>query len=202
MRFRFTSDSDELAEQLVAAGRKVAQPAELLSEIGEYMENVSIPATFEAEGRPTRWERTVWSAERQMVRTGGAGLLGSIQHEVTGRRLRIGTNKKYAPQRHYGGDIVARGKSLVVPVPGLPATKRRPRSWGKRLKWAPLGKGDTVGALGIVRKGRGKKGKSTFEVKFWLRKRVTQKARPFLVWQPEDLEFARTAILKALGVTR
>lgn len=191
MGFTFTHNGEEMAMRLRAIRGRVEAPEEALHEIGEHMTNTSIPKNFQAEGRPNPWPRGPWSAERQMNRRGASGLVGSIRHEVQRGRLRVGTNKRYARQRQFGGEIRPKlARALAVPLPGVPAHMGRPRRWGGRLFMMPSVKGDpnTVGVLAIAGPG------GDPVPKFVLRGRVRQPPRPFLVWQDEDIAYVQRTL--------
>lgn len=162
-----------------------------LRELGEHMVNESVPRTFREGGRPQKWKGTRRGGEIQ--RDSGV-LLASISEEVSPGRLRVGTNLAYAAQRHYGGPLKpTKSKFLAVPID--PNNKRRPKHYGKRLRWAPGRPGATHGGILVETMGGRGKGRRSI-VRFVLVKEVTQPPRPFLVMHPEDIVFAEKALVR------
>lgn len=201
----FKSNGEAVAQELDGMGMRLRDPRPFLTELGERMREESIPRNFQEGGRPDKWAGTRRGG--QIQRDSGA-LAASINFEVGGATLKVGTNNKYGPQRHFGGEIEAKGKNLAIPLD--PNSKRRPKHYGARLKWSP-GKPGAVhsanfrGLLVETVKGRGKKAKAQTIARFVLLKRVEQKPRPFLVWQTEDIawaqrEFVRHVVRRQFGV--
>lgn len=179
--FRLEHNGEVVVRQIEDVAVRIRDPRPVLEDFGEHMVETSIPETFRQGGRPERWAESKWSADRTQMDTGR--LLRSVQHEVSARALRIGTNLKYAQQRHFGGTIEPKSaKAIPVPMPDVPRSMRRPRRWGDRLFFLESKKGDkdTVGLLAS----KGRRGQAI--VRFVLRRRVTQPARPFLVVQDDD----------------
>ncbi len=184
MRFEMRNNGEVVVRELEELAARIEDVRPVLEDFGEHMVETSIPETFRAQGRPRPWKRTKWSSQRQQQES--TRLVRSIRHQLRGRGgLRVGTNLRYAAQRHFGGDIVPRkAKALAVPFPGVRRSMRRPRRWGDRLFMLKPDRADptTVGILAT-------KGRRKGEIipRFILRRRVTQEARPFVVAQDEDL---------------
>ncbi len=181
MKFELRSNGDVVLRQVDGVQRLLADPAELLEDMGEHMVNTSVPETFRAGG--PGWPRSSWQAESAQQDSGA--LLRSVTHEVSGHTLRVGSNLRYARQRQLGGELKPKkARALAIPLPGTPKSMQRPRRWGDRLFYleSTKGKADTVGIL--ASKG-GRNGKIT--PRFVLRARVTQPARPFVVFRDEDI---------------
>ena len=190
---RFQSNGEAVVGRLGRLASRITDPRPVLEAFGEYMVNTSIRQNFEAEGRPTPWPRSAWSAQSQQNRSGGAGLMGSIRHEVTDRKLEVGSHLKYAAQRQFGGELTpTTAKALAVPLPGVPVTMSRPRAWGNRLFKLPPDKADPESRGILAVDGPGGQPKPIFA----LRARVRQPARPFLVWHPEDLAWISRAVVR------
>lgn len=161
----------------------------VLRAFGDRMAQFSIPRNFELGGRPTKWKPN--------LRGGAVGqdhglLAASIQWELDGRTLRVGTNRVYAPQFHFGGRIVPKNaKTLAIPLRrGLSSPRRY-----SNLQWAP-GKSTHPHHRGVLGRYVGGKRKRRFVALFALRSEVTQPARPFLVFQEEDRAWAAAAIVR------
>lgn len=184
MRFEVRHNGDVVVHQVERVAHLLREPSELLDDLGEHMVNTSIPETFRAGGRPTAWPRSAWQAESAQQESGA--LLRSITHELAGgSTLRVGSNLRYARQRHLGGELEpTKSKALAIPLPGMPKSMRRPRRWGDRLFFmeSEKGKAETVGILATK---DGRTGAVT--PRFILRRKVTQPARPFLVFLAEDI---------------
>lgn len=181
--------------ELARRARYARDPRPLLEALGDRMVNHSIPENFQKGGRPGRWPGI--RRQGQVMRDSG-GLLESIVDEVAGSTLRVGTNKSYAAQRHFGGTVKGKGKLLAIPVD--PSNKRRPKHYGKRLRWAPVKKkGGNVQGL-LVERQAGRRGKAGKVVtRFLLVREVTQPARPFLLFQPDDIAWAQRVTVRELA---
>lgn len=190
---RIKSNGDVVLRDLDAAARVLRDPAELLEDLGEHMVNTSIPQTFRAGGRPSPWPKSKWQNEAAMQGTGA--LQRSVRHEVRGRKLRVGSNLRYARQRQLGGEIrPVKARALAIPLPGMPNSMRRPRRWGDRLFYMESTKGDanTVGILAS------KDRQGSVTPRFVLRSKVTQPARPFVQFLDEDLVYLQGALARHL----
>lgn len=190
---RLKSNGEAVVGRLGRLASRITDPGPILREFGDYMVNTSVRQNFEAEGRPTPWPRSAWSAQRQQNRSGGAGLVGSIAAQVTGRKLEVGSPLKYAAQRQYGGELKpTSSRALAVPMPDVPASMDRPRRWGNRLFRLPADRSDpnSRGLLAVDGPG------GEPRVVFALRARVRQPARPFLLWHPEDLAWISRAVVR------
>lgn len=187
---RITDNSELVLRDLAALKERVGDVRPVLEDFGEHMVESSIPKTFQMGGRPQRWPGSPWQAGSSPNKDTGR-LLRSIRSEPRRDRVRIGTNYKPAAIRHFGGEIKARpGKSLVIPLPGLRRSMRRPSAWRGRLVRLPSSASpDTRGVLATVDKNSG-----LVTPRFVLRKRVTQVARPFLVVVAEDEAYLRDSI--------
>lgn len=192
VHFRVGDNGDVVLSLLGRMAGRAKAGAAALDDIGQHMVNTSIPANFAAQGRPDKWIGSDWTSEK--IQTDSTQLLRSITPEVAGQTLRIGTNLAYARQRQLGGKIAAKAaKALPIPLPWVPKGMRRPRRWGDRLFRIKSKKGDpnTIGVLAIEERG-------DIKPVFVLRKSVTQPARPYLLWQDEDLVYAQRSIVEHL----
>jgi phage gpG-like protein len=102
---KFTLKDYETHKELNALGDRLSKPQEALREIGLYLLG-SIAKNFRAGGRPVRWKpsgRVMKHGGQTLVKS--AGLKNSIVMRVSGKALRLGTNKKYARIQHEGGKI-------------------------------------------------------------------------------------------------
>lgn len=187
LRFVWKSNGEVVVDQVEALGLRVRRAREVLEDFGEHMLNTSLPENFARGGRPTRWAGSPWAQGRNVQSESGR-LLRSIQAHAGATKLVLGTNLAYAAQRQFGGELVpTKSRALAVPMPGVPRSMRRPRRWGDRLRFIPSkGGGDTVGVL-AAQEGRGKR--KRWRAKFVLRTRVEQTARPFLLFQDEDVAY-------------
>lgn len=179
LSFRFSSNGDVIASRVADLGLRLAEPRKVLESFGRHMINVSVPANFEAGGRPEKWSRSDWSSEKNQMDTGR--LLRSVRVELGERFIRVGSNLSYAAQRQHGGIIKAKRTWLTVPLPGVPRAMARVSRWGDRL-FRPGRPGDPKRprVLGIMSRKR-------FVPKFALVKQVTQPARPFVLIHDEDI---------------
>lgn len=179
---------------VVEAAEDLADRAEqlgaVLEDVGERMVEFSIPENFARGGRPDPWPGSSWSRASLMGQT--RRLLNSITAEVAGTTLVVGTNVEYAAQRHFGGVLKpTRAKALAIPLPGVPLSMDRPRKWGDRLVFAPTQSGD-ADSRGIL----GEADDDTFIPRFALRAQIEQPARPFLLFQADDLAYAEQAMVE------
>lgn len=193
MRIKFKGNGEAVGHMLASRGLDAAATADLLHEIGEHLVNVSVPATFRAEG--PGWPRSAWTSEKVGQDTGA--LLRSVAHEVEGDKLRVGTNLKYARKFQLGGVTKPkRAKALAIPLPHVPRAMRRPRRFGKRLFYLKPKKGAEPNDRGIlaVKVGRGKR--EEIRPMFVLRASTTTKPRPFLVWKAEDIAHVQAVLVR------
>jgi len=184
LRFEMRGNGDVVVHQVDELAKRIENVRPVLEDFGEHMENSSIPETFRQEGRPKRWKRGPWSSRRQQQES--TRLIQSVKHEVSGDRLRVGTNLRYAAQRHFGGELKPKkAKALAIPLPGVARSMRRPRRWGDRLFFmkSVKGKADTVGILATTDR------RGEVVPRFVLRRKVTQPARPFIVAVDEDMVY-------------
>ena len=187
---RFRSNTTAVVSSVAAMRERARNPGPMLEALGDHMVNASIPQTFAAQGRPTTWAKNQRGGQ---TGSNTARLRRSLAFEVNAGRLKVGTNVRYGAQFHFGGLIKAKpGKALAIPLDGR---KGRPRAYAG-LVWHPGAKDDPKkkGLLGKLRKRRG--GKVEFTAYFALRTEVTQPARPFLVWHPEDIEFGQRTLIR------
>jgi phage gpG-like protein len=197
IRVSYQSNAVALAAELGAIAARGKDVRPVLEDLGERMVNYSIPQNFREGGRPDRWPGSKRGGQT-MVDT--ARLLRSVTHAVAGGTLRVGTNVRYAAQRHFGGTLVPKdAKYLAVPLDG--AARRRPRQFDN-LKWAPptAKSGPNVGGFLVQRlTGRAaKRQKARYRYLFVLLKKVEQPARPFLLFQTDDIAYAERAMAKHL----
>ena len=188
--FEYRDNAEAVVRDVEAMRARMVRTEPLLERFGARMSQYSVPQNFAEGGRPTRWPDTPRGGQA-MVDTGR--LRNSITHEVRGRSVRVGTNVKYAALRHFGGTIVGRDKALAIPVE-VSQSRRRPKHY-PNLQWRPTRNRRFVGMLGeelAVRtrgaNGRYKKsGSGRWVTRFLLARQVVQPARPFLMFQADDL---------------
>ncbi|HND33289.1 MAG TPA: hypothetical protein PLA94_24995 [Myxococcota bacterium] len=196
MRVVVQSNGAVVVQGLEAMIRRI-DPAVLLEDFGEHMINISIPANFKAGGRPAKWASSAWTRSGKALMRDRGNLEGSIQPRVSGGTLKLGSSSKYAAQRQFGGKLVPKkAKALAIPLPGVPASMARPSRWGDRLFFlkAEKGKRETIGVL-AAKVGRGEK--KTPKAMFVLRKSAMQPARPFLLFQGDDIAWVHRRLLEA-----
>lgn len=202
LQFTYRSNATAAVEEVRRLGVRIADPRMVLEDFAEHMLNTSLPANFEAGGRPDKWKRSAWSSENQQKESGR--LMRSIQKRVQKRGVEFGTNLIYARQRHFGGVLKPKkAKALAVPVAGLSRAMRRPRRWGDRLKFIPSKTpgGNTVGVLATKERNtrsarKGGAGKWKWVAQFILRKEVTQEPRPFLLFQDDDMAYVSRRMIE------
>lgn len=195
MRFELKSNGTLVVQEL---DRRIdaLDPAALLADMGEHMVYTSVPKTFRLGGRP-RWPGSAWQSG-QNPQQDTTRLLRSVNFEVAGSTLRVGSNLRYAAQRQFGGKIQARrARALAIPLPSVPRSMRRPRRYGDQLFMLPSTKGkpETVGVLAT------KNAKGEITPRFVLRKSVNQPPRPFVVFADEDIAWFSGQVANALGAT-
>lgn len=181
IQLRIGPQTAPIARDLAAVARRCKDLGPALQNIGARLVDYSIPLTFQVGGRPKAWPR---SARDGQTMLDTRILLDSITYEVDGGTVRVGTNLKYAAQRHFGGPIEGKGKLLAVPADPN-SRRRRPSHYGDRLRWAPVSV--TTGTVkGRLVERTGRKAKRQWTTRFWLVTRVEQPPRPFLIVQPDD----------------
>lgn len=194
---RLNLDTRASLAKLLAVGDRAQRAAEPLHAIGERMVEFSIPENFRAGGRP-RWAA---SARGGQVGVDTGELSRSVSHEVSqpaAINLRVGTNLRYAAQFHHGGEIRAK-KARALAIPLTPAMRHRRPKDVPDLFLLPAAKGAPAEQKGILARPDGKTG---VEPLFVLRTKVRQPARPFLVWQAADLDFARRTLSRFFAEAR
>jgi phage gpG-like protein len=200
---------------LKAAAQKGANLRPVLQRFGRYMKDISIPQNFRARGRPISWKpvRRFGQSGVDPLRDQGY-LLNSVGFRVEGNDLVLGagnkSNLRYAKKQQEGGFILPKKKYLAIPcVPPLSMSEAR-TTWAKDWK----GKGTWImrgpEGFGVYRKSKvqigailgGKKGPKAIYAKgskgvemiFRLVPKVFIRARPFLLFQKEDVAwFAKAA---------
>lgn len=189
LTFRFGEKGSVLVREMEGVGRFAGDPRALLEDFQAHMLEHSIPTNFTSGGRPS-WGRSDWTSEKVQLDT--TRLMKSVQGRVSGPKLELGSNLAYAAQRQFGGVVKAKGKALAIPLPNVPRSMRRPRRWGDRLFKLKPTKGDpnTVGVL--VSKDRD----GGVTPRFVLRKSVRQPARPFVLFQDEDIAYVSRRLVE------
>lgn len=181
---RYKDNARAVAADVIGAAQRARDISPVLEGLGDRMVEHSIPQTFRVGGRPQRWPGTRRGGELQ--RDTGR-LLNSIEWERTGRTLKVGTNLRYAQQRHEGGTIKAGPKLLAVPLEA--GSRRRPRHF--KLRFLPLKRpGNAVGLLVDTSK------RNQGRARFVLMRQVTQPARPFLLFQAEDIAWTEREMVR------
>lgn len=189
---RFFTNTVAIARGLGELGDRARDMTPVLKLLGERMVGHSIPENFRQGGRPRRWPK---SRSTATMRDTGR-LLNSVVYRVEGGTLKVGTNRKYAPQRHFGGAIVpVNKKAIAIPI-NVTRSRNRPKHFSG-LQWRPTKDTRFAGVLGEE---QGRKTRR-FVVRFLLARRVEQPARPFLLWQDDDVAYAHRATVRhVLGV--
>ena len=188
--FEYRDNAEAVVRDVEAMRARMVRVEPLLERFGARMSQYSVPQNFREGGRPTRWPDTTRGGQT-MVDTGR--LRNSITHEVRGRSVRVGTNVRYAPVRHFGGTIEAKDKALAIPVE-VSQSRRRPKHY-PNLVWRPTKNRRFVGMLGeeLAVRTRGANGRfqtsstGRWVTRFLLARQVKQPARPFLLFQADDL---------------
>lgn len=193
MRIRFSENGAVTVTNLNRLAGRLEDPSEVLADIGAHMVNSSVPANFQAGGRPAAWARSEWSSQQNQVDT--SRLLRSVQARVHDGRLEVGTNVRYARIRQLGGEIKPRrAKAIAVPLPGVARSMRRPSAW-RRLSYLPPKSGDADSRGVLARTDR----RGRVIPVFLLRARVIQPARPFLLWQEADIAYVGEALARTVA---
>ena len=198
LRFEFKSNGEVVAQNMGALVERLEDTRVLLEDFGVHMLG-SVRANFDAGGRPDPWPRSDWTPKGAKTQHYTGRLQRSVTYRASRERLEIGTNLRSAAQRHFGGDLVPKvAKTLAVPCSGVPPTRRRPKSWPDLVFIPSKTKGDTVGVL--ASKPRRKGGK--FVARFVLKKKVHQEARPFLMFQDEDMAYVSRRLVELASTGR
>lgn len=189
----YKTNAGAVINQLGLWGRRIADDKPLLERFGRRMTEHSIPQNFTAGGRPERWAE-VRRAGQPLLSS--ARLRNSIRAEAARHRLRVGTNVRYARVHQEGGTISAKNKALAIPV-NIKARRTRPAQYGSSLRWTPTrnGRGRLVEAVG-----RGKR--QRLVTRFVLKSKVTIEARPYLLFQREDLAWFERETFKYVTARR
>ena len=198
MRFGYHDNAEIVVQGIEGLAGRARNVDSVLEQVGERMTQYSIPENFRVGGRPLPWKPSQRALEstrggQTMVDTGR--LRRSMNFEMTHGKLTVGTNLEYAAQRQFGGEIKAKGKALAIPV-NVSRSKYRPSQYGDSLKWAPdatPGPGKRGLLVEYLSRGKGKKKRMV--VRFVLRDSITQPARPFLLFQADDIAFAEKAVV-------
>ena len=192
----YRTNASAVAQQVAGIRARGQDVGPVLEDLGRRMTNHSIPTTFREGGRPSKWAPAKRGGQTQVDTS---ALVRSVNSELRGgNTLRVGTNSRYAAQRNFGGPIVAKKGWLAIPLPA--AARRRPRSFSN-LKWAPPAPGASANIGGYLIQRIAAKGakKASGRLMFVLMKRVDQPARPFLLFQPDDIVYAERAMVKHLA---
>lgn len=162
----------------------------VLEDVGKHMVNTSIPLNFREGGRPEKWKET-GRGGRVLYRRGR--LAGSINHVVRGGRLlKIGTSHRGARLHQLGGEVKpVRAKALTIPLPGVKASAKRYKNTFLITKNAS---GDHVGVIAQ------RVGKKKIRALFLLRSRAEIDARPYLLFQAEDITYAEERTVEHMGL--
>lgn len=187
---KISTNGDLVIRELEQLAERLADPRPALERFGEHMLDTSIPKNFAQGGRPERWSRSPWATREPQKDTGR--LMRSARYRVlAGGRIRVGSNLRQAALRQDGGEIrPKRAKALVIPLPDVIKSMRRPRAWGRRLFLLRSNKPDTLGVLATADSA------GNIAPRFVLRTRVKQPARPWIVFHNEDLEHLQQLLLE------
>lgn len=190
MPLYYRVDDDEVQRLLRHLKNGSTDMTPALQRIGRYMVKSSIALNFRDGGRPDKWQPTKRGG--QPLRDTGR-LQGSIAALVIrSTELRIGTSYRGARLHQQGGIVKpVRARALAIPLPGV---RMSPRRYAHTFLLKTNASGDRIGAIAQ------KKGKKGVRILFVLRSRVQMPARPFLVWQPEDIMHVQRVLLDHLGV--
>jgi phage gpG-like protein len=118
-----------------AALRRMADIKPALEVVGSTVVS-SVQRNFEEGGRPVKWKpsKAAQRAGRPTLVDQGyrGGLVGSINYQVEGHRVLVGTNKIYAAIHQLGGRIGAR---VILPVKGKALSWPGARHPVKKVNW-------------------------------------------------------------------
>lgn len=160
----------------------------------------SVMKNFRAQGRPNKWRPLSPLSVANRRAEGsyrGAAILqryGDLRQsvgvdssrpdilEISKTQMKFGTRLIKAPLLHFGGTVRAKGgKSLTIPLPGVTG---RARDYENTFTLKKTGSGDSE-YKGVMMQ---KQEDGTLRPLFLLRRSVTIKPRPFLLFQDEDIE--------------
>lgn len=106
-------DNHETKAQAAEMQRRINTPGPIMKSCGEYMLR-STEDNFRAEGRPVRWPPSRRAEEGLgKTLTLSARLRRSITYAVSGWKLIVGTNVKYAKIHQLGGVIKPKLKKVL-----------------------------------------------------------------------------------------
>jgi len=102
---RYSIKDLEARTALKEVAERMSRPEQALKECGLVLLR-SVAKNFKAGGRPVRWKKSK-RAKREHGQTlvDTARLKKSITMQVSGKKLIVGTNVKYAAMHHFGGKI-------------------------------------------------------------------------------------------------
>lgn len=118
---------DSLRRLLGIVTGRIRRPGPFLDIVGDLM-RTSVVRNFEVGGRPVRWDPLSKTTARRRGATGpvlrrqgmAGGLMGSVNHQVMGDRVIVGTNKIYGAIHQFG----ARRGQFGTVVAQVPAHQR------------------------------------------------------------------------------
>jgi phage gpG-like protein len=138
----------------------------------------------------TPWPPPKWRPGGQALLDTGH-LRASGTAAVVGDTLVLSTTAPGAALLHFGGEVVAKGKALAIPVSRESRRVGSPlRFPGPPLVYLPDRKGDPSkrGKLAqITFRGRGKQSRAVVTVHYILRRRVVVPSRPFVGFSAETI---------------
>jgi len=173
-------NTEKVKRELQKVAKRGSDARKPLKVIGLYMMR-SIAKNFAEGGRPEKWQQSLsakLTGKRTLIQS--AQLKNSITFKATTRKLSIGTNKIYAKVQQFGGTIKPKSKkALTVPIHADAVGMRASDFQNTFVK------------KGIIFMKRGENAVPLFALK----KSVKIPARPFLLFQQEDVDF----INKRLG---
>jgi phage gpG-like protein len=185
-----TIDSKQVNQKLLRLAASLKNPKPMMDEIG-LMGVTSVKRNFQTGGRPSKWKAPLFRTGKALRDTGD--LMGSMDYEVQGKTILVGTNSIKAKIHHFGGIIRAKNvKALPIPLNAKAAKAQRNV---KSVREIPdLALIPRKGKPPLLVKFKGRKSKSgaysmkgaSLEPWFILKKSVNMPARPFLMLQPQD----------------
>jgi phage gpG-like protein len=210
-----SSGFKEASAALATAASRSRNLEPVFRRFGRYMKDISIPENFRRRGRPIPWKGVTRFGQSGVDPLRDQGyLLNSVGFVIDGNDLVLGAGDhskiRYARLQQFGGDVHPKKKYLAIPcVPPLSMSEAR-TTWAK--DW--IGKGTWImhgpEGFGVYRKSKVqtgarldakggpkatyRKGSKGVEMIFRLVPKVHITARPFLVFQEEDVAaFAKAA---------
>lgn len=117
----FKLDWDGLDKRVGVAASRISQSQAVMEVIGEMLRSSTVERFDASEGPDgTPWKpskRALKEGGKTLVKTGGSGLMGSIDYEASPDHVVVGSNKVYARIHQLGGKT---GRGHAVDMPARP----------------------------------------------------------------------------------